>query len=392
MPGKLRALTTTARLLQLAAASVRRATLHRPALLPLRDRPIHRNAPVRTVATNTNNSPLPPESKWVTARPSAPRLRDQPTDTTPNPDIFLNDMTSEELRALPPLVDPEPGTRAHELYLNYMQVVGDLHRAARESRDAADPGLVRLVAVSKTKPASDILALYECTRHDHFGENYVQELVDKAKELPRTLQWHFIGHLQTNKAKVLTSIPNLYVVETVDSLKLARELDKHWGKHHAATREPPLRIFLQANTSGESSKAGFATVTALIETVRTIRAELSNLQVAGLMTIGEPGCGDRDFATLHNWAEQVEQDAEKLDQETPNLHAMSHPLELSMGMSDDYAVAIKHGSTNVRVGSAIFGSRTYKTSEAQAKADAARMAARLAAKATSASAAVDPKP
>ena len=111
---------------------------------------------------------------------------------------------------------------------------------------------VRLVAVSKTKPASDILALYDIG-HKHFGENYVQELVSKAQELPRDVCWHFIGHLQSQKAKTLIEgVPNLHLFESLDSKKLADKLNR---AIESANRDP-LQIYIQINTSGEDSKSG----------------------------------------------------------------------------------------------------------------------------------------
>ncbi|KAF9188434.1 hypothetical protein BGZ51_000599 [Haplosporangium sp. Z 767] len=142
----------------------------------------------------------------------------------------------------------------------------------------------RLVAVSKYKPSSDILAAYEKAGQLHFGENYVQGLEEKSKELPKEIQWHFIGSLQSNKCKILAAIPNLFVVETIDSAKKASTLDKACA---TAARAQPLNIFLQVNTSGEESKSGMLPSEAL-QVAQHVIAECPHLKLAGLMTIGSP--------------------------------------------------------------------------------------------------------
>ncbi len=155
---------------------------------------------------------------------------------------------------------------------------------------------VRMVAVSKLKPASDIKIAYEAGQR-HFGENYVQELIEKANQLPRDIQWHFIGGLQSNKCKLLaSSVPNLYAVETVDSTKKAKELNKGREGHDK------LRIFLQVNTSGETEKSGVSPehASALAKEIMT---DSPNLELAGLMTIGSlarsrAGGENEDFKVL----------------------------------------------------------------------------------------------
>ncbi|ORZ37182.1 hypothetical protein BCR44DRAFT_1430634 [Catenaria anguillulae PL171] len=240
-------------------------------------------------------------------------------------------------------IEPATAERSETLKANFDVITSHLTTAAQ----AADrsPADVRLVAVSKTKPASDILSLHTSTGHLHFGENYVQELVEKAAQLPSTLQWHFIGHVQSNKAKLIAPIPNLYVVETLDSAKLAKELNKHRAAKDGLSR---LKVFVQVNTSAEDSKSGIKSYDQLAEIASVVVDECPSLQLAGLMTIGEPGMGERDFSRLAEWAGKLEKEGK-----------VSGKLELSMGMSDDYELAIKHGSTNVRVGSALFGARMY---------------------------------
>ena len=229
--------------------------------------------------------------------------------------------------------------------------------AARSAGSPADspaaqtlstPG-VTLIAVSKTKPAALVRAAYGEGQCD-FGENYVQELVAKAAELPEDVAWHFIGHLQTNKVKELVSVPNLACVHTVDTPKLAAELHKRVA---AARAERPLPIFVQINTSGEESKSGASPAEAAALCER-IRHEWPSLALAGLMCIGkytaDEGDADADFATLRRCRDEVAAD----------LGVRADELALSMGMSHDFEAAIMAGATHVRVGSTIFGARVYK--------------------------------
>ncbi|KAI9142906.1 hypothetical protein BKA69DRAFT_1123676 [Paraphysoderma sedebokerense] len=240
----------------------------------------------------------------------------------------------------------ELGVRKSELESNFNQVAGRIDSAFTErlKTDSA-AGKPRLVAVSKTKPSEDIQIAYDLG-YRHFGENYVQELVEKAAKLPKDIKWHFIGHLQSNKAKIVASIPNLYVVETVDSIKIADALNKH------RTSENPLRVFLQVNTSNEETKSG-TTPDTLSTLVSHVLTSCPNLRIAGLMTIGEAGSSD-DFVKLVKCKEAVEQEFGA---------KLSGKLELSMGMSGDFEEAIKYGSSNVRIGSTLFGARLYPKKE-----------------------------
>ncbi|ORY38646.1 hypothetical protein BCR33DRAFT_720656 [Rhizoclosmatium globosum] len=210
-----------------------------------------------------------------------------------------------------------------------------------------DPASVRLVAVSKTKPIEDLLVAYgEGQRH--FGENYVQELVDKAAQLPSDIQWHFIGTMQSNKVKQVASIPNLFAIETVDGSKKADTIQKEVAKLH---RETPLNVFVQVNTSGEESKGGVEPKDC-VDVAKHIVERCQNLKLAGLMTIGSWDNShaegtNPDFKLLTECRDKVKE-------------ALGVELELSMGMSDDFELAIKMGSTNVRLGSCIFGARAKK--------------------------------
>ncbi|CAI5506620.1 unnamed protein product, partial [Closterium sp. Naga37s-1] len=185
---------------------------------------------------------------------------------------------------------------------------------------------VRVVAVSKTKPVSLLREVYDAGQR-HFGENYVQEILDKAPQLPPDTKWHFIGHLQSNKAKSLVSgVPSLYMVETVDSSRIAN----HLNKAVAAAGRPPLRVLVQVNTSGEESKHG-VDPSACVDLVRHVTSECPNLCFSGLMTIGMPDYSSRpeNFKALARCRAEV----------CEQLGLTPSELELSMGMSNDFEQA-----------------------------------------------------
>lgn len=229
------------------------------------------------------------------------------------------------------------------------------------------PKPVRLVAVSKLKPATDILALSAApTLHLHFGENYVQELLEKSKLLPPEIRWHFIGGLQSNKCQTLArEVHGLWAVESVDSVKKARLLDKGRGERDAAIRggeaggASPLRIFVQVNTSGEDTKSGVEPESnELSELCKFVRDDCPNLALQGLMTIGAIARSQATTAETENEDFTCLRDTrDKIAQE---LDIDKHDLELSMGMSQDFEGAIALGSDEVRVGSTIFGERPQK--------------------------------
>lgn len=213
-------------------------------------------------------------------------------------------------------------------------------RIAAAARAAGrEPGDVKLVAVSKTKPPEAVREAYLAGQRA-FGENYAQELAAKAEALADLpdIEWHFIGHLQTNKAKVVARCA--HVVHAVDSAVLATEL----GKRAAKERESPIGALVEVNIAGEAQKAG-ATPSELAEVLAALR-EQPALALRGLMTM--PPAGDLDasrrtFETLRLLRQ---------------LHGGPAVLpELSMGMSEDLEVAIACGATYVRVGRAIFGAR-----------------------------------
>jgi pyridoxal phosphate enzyme (YggS family) len=222
---------------------------------------------------------------------------------------------------------------------------------------------VRLVAVSKLKPANDILALHQSEEvaHSHFGENYAQELGQKAELLPRSVQWHFIGGLQSGHCKALARIPNLFAVSSVDTVKKATLLNKYRGDAISSapvdTPVSKLGIHVQVNTSGEASKSGCAPGEDTVKLCRAIETECPNLHLLGLMTIGAiarsvattAGKENEDFIKLREQRDLVVREL-GLDRE----------LELSMGMSEDFEGAVAMGSGEVRVGSTIFGARPAK--------------------------------
>ncbi|ELP87934.1 proline synthetase associated protein, putative [Entamoeba invadens IP1] len=200
-----------------------------------------------------------------------------------------------------------------------------------------------LIAVSKTKPKEDVIELFKTHHHLLFGENYIQELHEKATSLQHEypdIHWHFIGRLQSNKVHLLVSTPNLVCIETVHSLEIAQKLDKELKK-----AEKTIDVFIQVNSSGEEQKGGVDVKDAL--TVYEEATKLTNLRVKGIMTIGMVGEAKTNFNTMKNLAAQIK---EKLKLEK---------VEVSMGMSADYMLAAQLGATYVRVGSALFGPRNY---------------------------------
>jgi PLP dependent protein len=204
------------------------------------------------------------------------------------------------------------------------------------------PEEIRLVAVSKTKPALLVREAYAAGQRD-FGENYAQELVEKADELADLIDvsWHFIGHLQTNKAKLVARAAN--VVQSVDSKVLARELGKRAAKEGRGEHRDRLPVLVEVNVGGEPQKHG-ASAGELGEVLDAVDAEPA-LQLRGLMTMPP-----HDLEAARRAFEAVVS--------LRNLHGGRARLpELSMGMSDDLEVAIACGATVVRVGTAIFGAR-----------------------------------
>lgn len=206
-----------------------------------------------------------------------------------------------------------------------------------------DPREVTLIAVSKTKPLSDIEEAIDCGMME-FGENKVQELVDKIEHVSRPVHWHLIGHLQTNKVKYIADKGLL--IHSVDSVKLAKEIQKE-----AVKKQADCDILLEVNVAREESKFGF-TCEEVPDAVAEI-AQLSNVHIQGLMTIApfveNPEDNRVIFAKLHKLL---------LDIKSRNIDNVNMNV-LSMGMTNDYTVAVEEGATMVRVGTGIFGARNY---------------------------------
>ncbi len=219
---------------------------------------------------------------------------------------------------------------------------------------AIAPQQATLVAVSKTKPLQDILDAYQHGVRD-FGENYVQELVDKHASLPQDIRWHFIGHLQSNKVKYIA--PFVHLIHGVDSEKLLLAIDKEGKKQNRI-----IQCLLQVHIAQEESKFGFDAQTLLdmLSKYNPVNlaegTELKNVKIIGLMGMAsfttDESIIDKEFKTLKRIF-----DAAKTYQSsfcTMNV--------LSMGMSSDYSMALANGSNLIRVGSLLFGERTHSSS------------------------------
>lgn len=217
-------------------------------------------------------------------------------------------------------------------------VISDACTKAGRNRDD-----VTLIAVSKTKPVSMLQEIYDhgCR---HFGENKVQELVDKYEALPKDIKWHMIGHLQRNKVKYI--VDKVALIHSVDSLRLAEEISKE-----ALKKNVEVDILIEVNVAEEETKFGITTD----ETVELIKqiAVLPGIHIKGLMTIApyveDPMENQPYFAQLKQLS---------VDISAKNIDNVSMGV-LSMGMTGDYAVAIAEGATLVRVGTGIFGERQY---------------------------------
>ena len=202
---------------------------------------------------------------------------------------------------------------------------------------------VTLIAVSKTKPVEMIKEVYDLGVRD-FGENKVQELVDKYDRLPHDIRWHLIGHLQTNKVKYI--IDKAYLIHSVDSLKLAKEISKEAGKRGICAN-----VLIEVNAAGEESKYGFSP-DEVIDAVREI-AKLPSIYIKGLMTVAPYVAVSEENRQFFVKIRQL-----TVDIMQKNIDNVSMDF-ISMGMSGDYEVAIEEGATYIRVGTSIFGERNY---------------------------------
>jgi PLP dependent protein len=205
------------------------------------------------------------------------------------------------------------------------------------------PSTLTLVAVSKTKPIVDLMEAYNAGQRI-FGENYVQELVDKHEQLPKDIQWHFIGHLQSKKVKQIA--PFVYLIHGVDSLKLLEEINKQAKKHNRI-----IDCLLQIYIAKEETKFGLdeKELNEILNSEEFIN--LKNIRIVGLM-------GMATFTNNQNQIKKEFQSLKTIFDNLSNLNPKNCQMNtISMGMSGDYQIAIECGSTMVRIGSSIFGGR-----------------------------------
>lgn len=223
-----------------------------------------------------------------------------------------------------------------------------LEQVKKNIRDAClaagrDPGEVTLIAVSKTKPTELLQEAYDAGARD-FGENKVQEIMDKYPQLPADIRWHMIGHLQRNKVKYI--VDKAAMIHSVDSFRLAQTIEQEAVKH-----EVQVPILLEVNVAEEESKFGLKMdeVFPLIERI----AEFPHIKVCGLMTIAPFVENAEENRMFFRQLKKL-----SVDIEAKNINNVSMSV-LSMGMTGDYQVAVQEGATMVRVGTGIFGERNY---------------------------------
>ena len=219
-----------------------------------------------------------------------------------------------------------------------MKIAAACKRSGRDVTDAA------LICVSKTKPIELLMEAYEAGARD-FGENKVQELVDKYEVMPKDIRWHMIGHLQRNKVKYI--VDKVYLIHSVDSLRLAEEISKE-----AVKKNVDVNILIEVNVAGEASKFGASSKADAIQLVKCI-SKLPNIHIKGLMTVApyvrDPEENRIYFTNLRQLAVDIK--GENIDNVSVDI--------LSMGMTGDFEVAIEEGATHIRVGTGIFGERVY---------------------------------
>lgn len=203
------------------------------------------------------------------------------------------------------------------------------------------PENVQLVAVSKTHPTSAIQEVYDLGQKV-FGENKVQELVEKHPLLPKDIQWHIIGHLQTNKVKYIAEFVD--TIQSVDSEKVLNEINKEAGKHNRK-----IKVLLQVKIAEEDTKFGLEIEEAKVLFEKFVNSEFENIEITGLM----------GMATFTEDENQIKKEFSVLKNLFDELSKIRKLETLSMGMSDDFPIAIDCGANSVRVGSAIFGRRDY---------------------------------
>lgn len=217
------------------------------------------------------------------------------------------------------------------------------HIADAKKRSAHN-NCVELIAVSKTKPISAIFEAYESGIRD-FGENKVQELIDKYEQLPNDIRWHMIGHLQRNKVKYV--VDKVYLIHSVDSLRLATEISKE-----ATKKNTSVNILIEVNIAEENTKFGITDFRILVDLLKEI-SQLPNIRVKGLMTVAPYPENAEENRVFFSKLRQLAVDITRENIDNIDMDV------LSMGMTGDYEVAIEEGATYVRVGTGIFGERNY---------------------------------
>ena len=220
---------------------------------------------------------------------------------------------------------------------NYKFVLNNINESCISSNRNIDE--IQLIAVSKTFPLSVINEAFDCGIRI-FGENKAQELRDKAKDNSNELSWHFIGHLQKNKVKYVVRTADY--IHAVDSIELAQEINKR-----AESLRTGQKVLIEVNTSGEEAKFGLSKIESLFEIIENCN-QMDNISVEGLMTMA-PYTDDESI--IRNTFIQLREMKEKINVYGYNLS------QLSMGMTNDYLLAIEEGATMLRIGSAIFGER-----------------------------------
>ena len=227
------------------------------------------------------------------------------------------------------------------IFENIEHVKQEIEKACKSAERKKED--VTLIAVSKTKPVSMLREAYEAGARD-FGENKVQELLDKIPEMPDDVRWHMIGHLQRNKVKYI--VDKVYLIHSVDSLRLAEEISKE-----ATKKKVEVNILIEVNVAEEESKFG-ATVQQTLELVKQI-AGLPSIHIQGLMTIAPYTENAEENRLYFKKLKQLSVDIKDKNIDNVNMNV------LSMGMTGDYQVAVEEGATFVRVGTGIFGERDY---------------------------------
>lgn len=226
----------------------------------------------------------------------------------------------------------------------YEQVKENIKNACDKAKRNSEE--VTLIAVSKTKPLEMLKEAYEAGARD-FGENKVQELVDKIPNMPDDIRWHMIGHLQRNKVKYI--VDKVYMIHSVDSLRLAEEISKEAVKNNVV-----VKILIEVNVAQEESKFGLSTDQ--VEELLLQIKDLPGISVQGLMTIAPYVDDPEENREVFHKLKQLSVDIKAKNIDNINMNV------LSMGMTGDYMVACEEGATFVRVGTGIFGERDYSIS------------------------------